>query len=104
MGNFHTEVLYKVNFDFFFTVIMMIFYLNSTGSLTTAAHEFDASLNSNMETKQLQNALGEPVLNLVQTAQKRSAAELAETDFPPAKKTLSTVVESNFESPCKVRR
>ncbi|KAM9168012.1 transcription factor TFIIIB component B'' homolog isoform 6-T6 [Mergus octosetaceus] len=75
--------------------------LESTGSLTAAAHEFDASLNSNMETKQLQNALAEPVLNLVQTAQKRLAAELAGNDFPPAKKTLSTVVESNFESPCK---
>ncbi|KAI6058557.1 Transcription factor TFIIIB component B''-like protein [Aix galericulata] len=75
--------------------------VESTGSLTTAAHEFDASLNSNMETKQLQNALVEPVLNSVQTAQKRSAAELAGNDFPPAKKTLSTVVESNFESPCK---
>ncbi|XP_068523634.1 transcription factor TFIIIB component B'' homolog isoform X2 [Anas acuta] len=75
--------------------------VESTGSLTTAANEFDASLNNNMETKQLQNALAEPVLNLVRTAQKRSAAELAENDFPPAKKTLSTVVESNFESPCK---
>ncbi|XP_047907311.2 transcription factor TFIIIB component B'' homolog isoform X1 [Anser cygnoides] len=75
--------------------------VESTGSLTIAAHEFDASLNSNMETKQLQNTLAEPVLNLVQTAQKRSAAELAENDFPPAKKTLSTIVEGNFESPCK---
>ncbi|XP_035165086.1 transcription factor TFIIIB component B'' homolog isoform X4 [Oxyura jamaicensis] len=75
--------------------------VESTGSLTTAAHELDPSLDSNMETKKLQNAFAEPVLNLVQTAQKRSAAELAENYFPPAKKTLSTVVEGNFESPCK---
>ncbi|NXI70244.1 BDP1 factor, partial [Anseranas semipalmata] len=75
--------------------------VESTGSLTTAADEFDASLNSNMETKLLQRASVEPVLNRVQTAQKRSAAELAENDLPLAKKALSTVVEGNFESPCK---
>ncbi|XP_054665457.1 transcription factor TFIIIB component B'' homolog isoform X2 [Grus americana] len=73
----------------------------SIGSLTTAADEFAAPLNSSMETKQLGSASVEPVPNL-QTTQKRSAAELEENDFPPAKKTLSTVVvEDNLETTYK---
>ncbi|XP_075597255.1 transcription factor TFIIIB component B'' homolog isoform X2 [Balearica regulorum gibbericeps] len=73
----------------------------SIGSLTTAADEFAAPLNSSLETKQLGSASVEPVPNL-QTTQKRSAAELEENDFPPAKKTLSTiVVEDNFETTSK---
>ncbi|NXC39687.1 BDP1 factor, partial [Penelope pileata] len=76
--------------------------VESTGSSTTAADEFDASSNSSMETKQLQSASVEPALNLVQTAQKRPAAELAENDLPLAKKTLTTVVEGNLESPLKI--
>ncbi|XP_074667748.1 transcription factor TFIIIB component B'' homolog isoform X2 [Strix aluco] len=69
-----------------------------TGTLTTAADEFAAPLNSSMRSKLLESASVEPVPNL-QTAQKRSAAELEENDFPPAKKTLSTVVvEGNLET------
>ncbi|XP_071657966.1 transcription factor TFIIIB component B'' homolog isoform X3 [Patagioenas fasciata] len=75
--------------------------VESIGSLTTAADEFAAPLNSGMEAKQLESPSVEPVPNL-QTTQKRSAAELEENDFPPAKKTLSTlVVESNLESTCQ---
>ncbi|KAM6187079.1 transcription factor TFIIIB component B'' homolog isoform 2-T2 [Sarcoramphus papa] len=73
----------------------------SIGSVTTAADEFAAPLNSNMETKQLESASVEPLPNL-QTTQKRSAAELEENDSPPAKKTLSTVVvEGNLETTYK---
>ncbi|NXH73882.1 BDP1 factor, partial [Hydrobates tethys] len=72
--------------------------VDSIGSLTTAANEFAAPLNSNMEAKQLESASVEPDPNL-QTTQKRSAAELEENDFPPAKKALSTVVvEGNLET------
>ncbi|XP_026722286.1 transcription factor TFIIIB component B'' homolog [Athene cunicularia] len=72
--------------------------VESTGSLTTAADEFGAPLNSSTRTKLLESASVEPIPNL-QTAQKRSAAELEENDFPPAKKTLSTVVvECNSET------
>ncbi|XP_061324629.1 transcription factor TFIIIB component B'' homolog [Pezoporus flaviventris] len=68
----------------------------SIGSSTT--HEFTAPLNSSMETEQLESASVEPVPNL-QTTQKRSAADLEENDFPPAKKILSTVVvEDNLET------
>ncbi|KAM7077085.1 transcription factor TFIIIB component B'' homolog isoform 2-T2 [Ciconia maguari] len=75
--------------------------VESIGSLTTAADEFAPPLNSSMETKQLESASVEPVPNL-QTTQKRSAAELEENDFPPAKKTLSTVVvEGNLETTYK---
>ncbi|KAM6329352.1 transcription factor TFIIIB component B'' homolog isoform 2-T2 [Alca torda] len=75
--------------------------VESIGSLTTAADEFDAPLNSSMETKQLESASLEPIPNL-QTTQKRSAAELEENDFPPAKKTLSAVaVEGNLETAYK---
>lgn len=85
------------------TVTVITLYINSIGSLTTAADEFAAPLNSSMETKQLESASLEPVPNL-QTTQKRSAAELEENDFPPAKKTLSTVVvEGNLETTYKVR-
>ncbi|XP_062460457.1 transcription factor TFIIIB component B'' homolog [Pezoporus occidentalis] len=53
---------------------------------------------SSMETEQLESASVEPVPNL-QTTQKRSAADLEENDFPPAKKILSTVVvEDNLET------
>ncbi|KAM6230581.1 transcription factor TFIIIB component B'' homolog [Porphyrio hochstetteri] len=70
----------------------------SIGSLTTTADEFTAPLNSSMETQRLESASVEPVPNL-QTTQKRSAAELEEDDFPPAKKTLSAVVvEGNLET------
>ncbi|KAM8792508.1 transcription factor TFIIIB component B'' homolog [Eudromia elegans] len=71
------------------------------GSLTTAVDELAASLDSKMETKQLQNTPREPIPKLVQTAQKRSAAELEEDDFPPAKKTLSTSAEDDWESTSK---
>ncbi|KAM9262983.1 transcription factor TFIIIB component B'' homolog isoform 3-T3 [Morus bassanus] len=75
--------------------------VESIRSLTTAADEFAAPLNSGMETKQLESASVEPVPNL-QTTRKRSAAELEENDFPPAKKTLSTVVvEGNLETTYK---
>ncbi|NXJ06226.1 BDP1 factor, partial [Odontophorus gujanensis] len=77
--------------------------VQSIGSSTTAADEFGECSNSSMEITQQQSASVEPILNLVQVAQKRSAAELAENDFPLAKKTISTVVESNVESPCQVR-
>ncbi|NXK17044.1 BDP1 factor, partial [Arenaria interpres] len=73
----------------------------SIGSLTTAAEEFAAPLNSSMETKQLESASLEPIPNL-QTTQKRSAAELEENYFPPAKKTQSDVVaEGNLEATYK---
>ncbi|KAM6363800.1 transcription factor TFIIIB component B'' homolog [Pluvialis apricaria] len=75
--------------------------VESIGSLTTAADEFAAPLNRSTETKQLESASLEPVPNL-QTTQKRSAAELEENDFPPAKKTLSTVVvEGSLETTYK---
>ncbi|KAM8984145.1 transcription factor TFIIIB component B'' homolog isoform 1-T1 [Ara ararauna] len=70
----------------------------SIGSLTTAAGEFTAPLNSSMETEQLESVSVEPVPNL-QTTQKRSAADLEESDLPPVKKILSTgVVEDNLET------
>ncbi|XP_061198699.1 transcription factor TFIIIB component B'' homolog [Neopsephotus bourkii] len=70
--------------------------VESIGSSTT--HEFTAPLNSIMETEQLESASVEPVPNL-QTTQKRSAADLEENDFPPAKKILSpVVVENNLET------
>ncbi|XP_067172521.1 transcription factor TFIIIB component B'' homolog isoform X2 [Apteryx mantelli] len=75
--------------------------VESIGSLTTAVDELAASLDSNMETKQLQSASVDPIPNLVQTTQKRSAAELEENDFPPAKKTFSTLAEGNLESTYK---
>ncbi|XP_053910238.1 LOW QUALITY PROTEIN: transcription factor TFIIIB component B'' homolog [Cuculus canorus] len=65
--------------------------VESIGSFTTAADEFSASLNCSMEMKQLQSVSVEPILDL-QTAQKRPAAKLEKNDFPPAKKTMSTVV------------
>ncbi|KAM6301915.1 transcription factor TFIIIB component B'' homolog isoform 2-T2 [Podargus strigoides] len=73
----------------------------SIGSFTTAADEFTAPLNSSMETKQLESLPVEPVPDL-QTIRKRSAAELEEADFPPAKKSLSAVVvEGNLEATYK---
>ncbi|NXD13038.1 BDP1 factor, partial [Nothocercus nigrocapillus] len=75
--------------------------VESIGSLRTAVDELAASLDSKMETKQLQSSPGEPIPKLVQTAQKRSAAELEEDDFPPAKKTLSTSTEDDLESTSK---
>ncbi|NWY57845.1 BDP1 factor, partial [Chionis minor] len=75
--------------------------VESIGSLTTAADEFAAPLNSSMETKQLESASLAPVPNM-QTTQKRSAAEIEGNDFPSAKKTLSTiVVEDNLETAYK---
>ncbi|KAM9214235.1 LOW QUALITY PROTEIN: transcription factor TFIIIB component B'' homolog [Leptosomus discolor] len=75
--------------------------VESIGSLTAAADEFAEPLNSSMETKQLESASVEPVPNL-QTTEKRSAAELEENGFPPAKKALSTVVmEGNLETTYK---
>ncbi|XP_065512690.1 transcription factor TFIIIB component B'' homolog isoform X3 [Caloenas nicobarica] len=75
--------------------------VESIGSLTTAADEFAAPLNSSMEAKQLESPSVQPAPNL-QTTQKRSAAELEGNDFPSAKKTLSTVVvESNLETTCQ---
>ncbi|XP_065518309.1 transcription factor TFIIIB component B'' homolog [Lathamus discolor] len=72
--------------------------VESIGSSITAADKFTAPLNSSMETEQLESASVEPVPNL-QTTQKRSAADLEENDFPPAKKILSTVVvEHNSET------
>ncbi|XP_042643499.1 transcription factor TFIIIB component B'' homolog isoform X3 [Tyto alba] len=57
-----------------------------------------AEVESSMETKQPESASVEPVPNL-QRGQKRSAAELEKNCFPPAKKTLSTVVvEGNLET------
>ncbi|NXA53395.1 BDP1 factor, partial [Nothocercus julius] len=75
--------------------------VESIGSLRTAVDELAASLDSKMETKQLQSSPGEPIPKLVQTAQKRSAAELEEDDFPPAKKTLSTSTEDDLEGTSK---
>ncbi|NXT47972.1 BDP1 factor, partial [Pluvianellus socialis] len=75
--------------------------VESIGSLTTAADEFAAPLNNSMETKQLESASLAPVLNM-RTTQKRSAAEIEGNDFPPAKKTLSSiVVEDNLETAYK---
>ncbi|XP_068279428.1 transcription factor TFIIIB component B'' homolog isoform X2 [Nyctibius grandis] len=71
------------------------------GSLTTAADGFAAPLKSSVEIKQLESVSVEPIPNL-QTTQKRTAAELEENYFPPAKKTLSTVVvEGNLETTYK---
>ncbi|NWJ03793.1 BDP1 factor, partial [Crypturellus undulatus] len=75
--------------------------VESIGSLTTAVDELATSLDRKMETKQLQSAPGEPMPKLVQTAKKRSAVELGEDDFPPAKKTLSTSAEDGLESTSK---
>ncbi|NXD73699.1 BDP1 factor, partial [Eolophus roseicapillus] len=76
--------------------------VESIGSSTAAADEFTAPLNSSMETEQLESASVEPVPDL-QTTQKRSAADLEENDFPPAKKILSTVVvEDNMETTYEV--
>ncbi|XP_039422673.1 transcription factor TFIIIB component B'' homolog isoform X2 [Corvus cornix cornix] len=70
-------------------------------SLTTAAGEVAAPLNSSMETKQLESASVGPVPKL-QRAQKRLAAELEKNDFPSSKKTPSTVaVEDNLETTYK---
>ncbi|XP_064358348.1 transcription factor TFIIIB component B'' homolog isoform X2 [Dromaius novaehollandiae] len=80
---------------------MSVTGVESIGSLTTAVDELAASLDGNVETKQLQSASVEPIPNLVQTTQKRSAAELEENDFPPAKKTLSTLAEGSLESTYK---
>ncbi|XP_068032094.1 transcription factor TFIIIB component B'' homolog [Anomalospiza imberbis] len=74
--------------------------VESFGSLTTAAGKVAGPLNSTMETRQLESAV-DPVPKL-QIAQKRSAAELEENDFPPSKKTPSTVaVENNLETTYK---
>ncbi|XP_059692728.1 transcription factor TFIIIB component B'' homolog isoform X2 [Haemorhous mexicanus] len=74
--------------------------VESIGSLTTAAGKVAGPLNSSMEAKQLESAV-DPVPKL-QTAQKRLAAELEENDFPPSKKTPSTVaVENNLETTYK---
>ncbi|XP_074389032.1 transcription factor TFIIIB component B'' homolog isoform X2 [Zonotrichia albicollis] len=74
--------------------------MESIGSLTTAAGKVAGPLNSSMETKQLESGV-DPVPKL-QTAQKRLAAELEENDFPPSKKTPSTVtVENSLETTCK---
>ncbi|XP_030824175.1 transcription factor TFIIIB component B'' homolog isoform X2 [Camarhynchus parvulus] len=74
--------------------------VESIGSLTTAAGKVAGPLNSSMETKQLESAV-DPVPKL-QTAQKWLAAELEEHDFPPSKKTPSTVtVENNLETTYK---
>lgn len=82
---------------------IMTLYANSIGSLTTAAGEVAPPLNSSMETKQLESASVDPVPKL-QTAQKRLAAEPEENEFPPSKKTPSTLaVEDNLETTYKVR-
>ncbi|XP_062368787.1 transcription factor TFIIIB component B'' homolog [Cinclus cinclus] len=74
--------------------------VESIGSFTTAAGEVAAPSNSSMQTKQLESA-ADPVPKL-QTAQKRLAAEPKENDFPPSKKTLSTVAaEDNLETTYK---
>ncbi|XP_063037069.1 transcription factor TFIIIB component B'' homolog isoform X2 [Melospiza melodia melodia] len=74
--------------------------VESIGSLTTAAGKVAGPLNSSMETKQLESGV-DPVPKL-QTAQKRLAAELEENDFPPSKKTPSTVtVENSLETTYK---
>lgn len=74
--------------------------MNSIGSLTTAAGEVSAPLNSSMETKQLESAVDS--VPKLQTAQKRLAAELEENDFPPSKKT-PVAVEDNLDTTYKVR-
>ncbi|XP_032940683.1 transcription factor TFIIIB component B'' homolog isoform X2 [Catharus ustulatus] len=74
--------------------------VESIGSFTTAAGEVAAPLNSNMEARQLESAV-DPVPKL-QAAQKRLAAELEENDFPPSKRSLSTVaVEDNLDTTYK---
>ncbi|RLV99986.1 hypothetical protein DV515_00009251 [Chloebia gouldiae] len=74
--------------------------VESMGSLTTAANKVAGPLNSTVEAKQLESVV-DPVPKL-QTAQKRLAAELEENDFPPSKKTPSTVaVENNLETTYK---
>nr|XP_054507533.1 transcription factor TFIIIB component B'' homolog isoform X5 [Agelaius phoeniceus] len=74
--------------------------VESTESLTTAAGKVAGPLNSSTETKQLESAV-DPVSKL-QTAEKRLAAELEENDFPPSKKTPSTVtVENSLETTYK---
>ncbi|XP_055554932.1 transcription factor TFIIIB component B'' homolog isoform X3 [Falco cherrug] len=71
--------------------------VDSIGSLTTAADEFAAPLNSSSETKHLESASPEPISNL-KTTQKRTSAELEDDDFPPAKKTSAVVLEGNSET------
>uniref|UniRef100_A0A8D2P628 Transcription factor TFIIIB component B'' Myb domain-containing protein n=1 Tax=Zosterops lateralis melanops TaxID=1220523 RepID=A0A8D2P628_ZOSLA len=71
--------------------------VESTGSLTTAAGEVAAALNSSMETE-LEGAVDS--VPKLQTAQKRLAAELEENDFPPSKKT-HVAVEDNLETTYK---
>ncbi|NWU89023.1 BDP1 factor, partial [Upupa epops] len=61
----------------------------STGSLIASAGEFVTHLNSSLETNLLHSASVGSIPNL-QTTQKRSAAELEENDFRPAKRTMST--------------
>lgn len=104
--NFHTQALYKVNFCFLYChnndFIYIYIYRNSIGSFTTAAGEVAAPLNSNIEARQLKTAV-DPVPEL-EAAQKRLAAELEENDFPPSKRSLSTVaVEDNLDTTYKVR-
>ncbi|XP_063277862.1 transcription factor TFIIIB component B'' homolog isoform X2 [Prinia subflava] len=72
--------------------------VESIGSLTTAAGEVAAPLNSSMETKQLESAVDS--VPKLQTAQKRLAAELEENNFPPSKKT-PVAVEDNIETTYK---
>ncbi|XP_037979389.1 transcription factor TFIIIB component B'' homolog isoform X2 [Motacilla alba alba] len=73
--------------------------VESIGSLTTAAGKVAGPLNSSMETK-LESAVDS--VPKLQTAQKRLAAELEENDFPPSKKTPSTVaVENDLETTYK---
>lgn len=79
--------------------MILCVYINSTGSLTTAAGEVAAALNSSMETE-LEGAVDS--VPKLQTAQKRLAAELEENDFPPSKKT-HVAVEDNLETTYKVR-
>ncbi|XP_052557385.1 transcription factor TFIIIB component B'' homolog isoform X2 [Tympanuchus pallidicinctus] len=74
--------------------------VESIGSSTAEADERGEYSNSSAETKQ-QSASVEPAPGLVQTAQKRSAAEPAEDVFPVVKKTVSTLMESNMEDPCE---
>ncbi|KAM9368019.1 transcription factor TFIIIB component B'' homolog [Phaethornis superciliosus] len=70
--------------------------VESMGSSTTAA-----PLSSSMETTQLESVSVEPIPNL-QTTQKRSAAELEQDDFSPAKKApLAIVLEDNLETSYK---
>ncbi|XP_054373873.1 transcription factor TFIIIB component B'' homolog isoform X2 [Molothrus ater] len=71
--------------------------VESIESLTTAAGKVAGPLNSSTETKQLESAV-DPVSKL-QTTEKQLAAELEENDFPPSKKTPSTVtVENSLET------